>query len=332
MDARLFTPRSISTWFLLLLALLAGANAGQAQGSFKPIQPIMVPLPPGERSILKLVLQPDGNVYGIVPAPDNTWRFFRINKPGNNAVEMVKAVPDLALPPKEFLANHDLPWQWDAVRKQGYLLTGKGRLLSYRADGSTTDLGQVAGTRPFEEKEEGYQLSRTLLITPAGDVYTAGDKGALYKYSPGAATVSKLAVSLPAVVGREPWATLDAAVVGPDGLIYGGTFDGYLFTFNPQTAVVTNLGKPFRAQHVAALAIRDGVLHGIGGDEDTIPRVFSFDPATRGFTLGGLFIRGLGDRPLNYYEPIGAAATDAAGNVYVSTSGRIGNLYVWKNE
>ncbi|HVF10591.1 MAG TPA: hypothetical protein VNA16_07305 [Abditibacteriaceae bacterium] len=298
------------------------------------MHPIMVPLPPGERAIAKLLQQPDGNVYGIVPAPDNQWRFFRINKPkagGTEAgtVEMVKAVPDLVLPPKEILANHALPWQWDAARKQGYALTSKGHLLSYRADGTTTDLGQVAGTRPFEEKEEGYQLSRMLLVTPAGDVYTAGDKGALYKYTPGAATVSKLEAHLPAVVGREPWASLDAAVIGPDGLIYGGTFDGYLFTFNPQTGAVTNLGKPFRAQRIASLAFRRGVLHGIGGDDDAMPRVFSFDPATRGFTLGAIFTLGLPERVLNYYEPVGACAADAAGNIYVSTLGRMGNLYLW---
>jgi hypothetical protein len=318
----------IGQLLLFLIALLTGTLWSDAQESFKPIQPLVVPLPPGERSIARLMLQPDGNVYGMVPAPDNQWRYFRV-VPGAPSVEMVSSIPDLVMPPAEILANPVLPWQWDAARKQGYYLTAKGRLMSYRADGTNTDLGQVAGTRPFEEKEEAYQLSRTLLVTPAGDVYTAGDKGTLFKYMPGSATVTKLEARLPAVVGREPWASLDAAVVGPDGVIYGGTFDGYLFSFNPQTNTVTIVGKPFRAQHIAALVIRKGVLHGIGGDEDTIPRVFSYDLTTHGFTIGSLFIRGLNERVLNFYEPIGAYVSDATGSVYVSTRSRVGNLYFW---
>jgi hypothetical protein len=320
---------SLDRWIrpvLLLAGLLIGV-AGWAAGLLGPLEPLALPLPPGERAIARMQMQPDGNVYGLAPAADGQWRLLRITP---DKVTPVTIVPGLVMPPAEILLTPDLAWQWDVAREQGYVMASTGRLLIYRADGTTTDLGQVAGTRPFEEKSsDGYQLSRTLVITQAGDVYTAGDKGAIHHYTPGAAAVTKLNARLPAIAGRESWASLDAAVIGPDGLLYGGTFDGYMFTFDPKTETVINHGKPLRAQRIAVLVFREGILYGVGGGEQDIPRTFSFDPVTHGFTLGGLFTHGVKGQGQNYYEPVGACAADAAGNIYVSTAGRLGNLYRW---
>jgi len=290
-----------------------------------PLQILPLPLPPGERSVSRLLQAPDGNAYGIVPLAGARWRFLRI---AGAEVSEVKQVPGLVMPPAPLMPDGSQAWQWDFTRRQGYVLTSEGRLMSYGADGATKELGQVAGTRPFEEKT-GFQLSRTLLLAPGGELYTAGDGGFLFRYTPGAAAAEKLQARLPAIVGREPWASLDAAAIAADGTIYGGTYDGYIFSFNPQTVAVVNFGKPFRAQRIATLFFRDNLLYGIGGGNDDLPRLFCFNTATHGFTLGGLFTHGVTPRLLNYYEPVGANTTDAAGNTYFATTGRLGGLFRW---
>lgn len=285
-----------------------------------------LPLPPGERSVSQLLQAPDGNVYGIVPIADGRSRFVRI---AGDEVSEVKQIPGLVVPPPKIMANSSDTWNWDFVKQQGYILASNGRLRTYSADGNARDLGQVAGTRPFEEKT-GFQLSRALLFTATGEVCTAGENGAIFHYAPGTDTVTKLKAKLPAIVGREPWASLDAAVIAPDGIIYGGTYDGYIFSFDPKTLAVINFGKPFRAQRISALFFRENLLYGIGGGEDDLPHVFCFNPTTRGFTLGGLFTDGITPRLLNYYEPVSACAADAAGNIYFSTTGRLGSLFRWQ--
>lgn len=320
----------MKTISILLTGLLLAGTLGWAQEPFSPMTLLALPLPPGERAIARMLQQPDGNVYGLVPTGDRQWRYLRIGPTADGKAVIIDAIPDLVMPPAALLPTADLAWQWDAARKQGYVLTQAGRLVLYRADGATTDLGQVAGTRPFEEETHGYQISRALVLTPAGEVYTAGGNGVIYRYTPEEKGVTKLDARLPAIAGRESYASLDTAVIGPDGLIYGGTYDGYLFTFDPKTGIVLNYGKPFRAQHIPVLIFREGKLYGIGGGAQDFSRVFSFDPATRSFTLGGMFTRAA--KLHNYYEPVRACAADAAGNIYISTTGRLGDLYLWAKE
>jgi outer membrane protein assembly factor BamB len=205
-----------------------------------------------------------------------------------------------------------------------YFLNDTGILC--RDQFSTTNaIGQVAGTRPFEK--DGYQLSHTLVFDHDGNVLTTGKDGALFRYSVASNKLEQLTARLPAVKGREPWASLDAAVLGPDGLIYGGTFDGYIFTFNPKTLEVINLGKPLRQQRLRGLAFSTGRLYGIGGEDDGFCRSFAFDPKTRGFELGGT-LRTTDNKVIT--APVGAMAADKDGNIYIGTTGRLGNLYVWE--
>ena len=286
-------------------ALTALVCAAAVAGGLGKLQSIDLPFPPGERSVTGLAFGADGMLYGTMEHEDGSApTFFRYDPGGKGVAQPAKALPPEAASP--------------------YSLSATGALQKRAADGTLGELGQVAGTRPFEPN--GYQVSRALVSDADGNIYTAGKGGAIFRYNPADAKLEALEAHLPAVVGREAWASLDAAVIGPDGLLYGGTFDGYLFTFDPAAGEVVNLGKPLRQQRIQGLAFSGGKLYGIGGEPEGLPRSFAFDPVTRSFELGGTLKSDLG----NIYEPIGAMVADPDGNIYIGVTGRLGNLFMWR--
>jgi len=310
--------KTIYRFMLLFVLLLPGLL--RAEDLFKGATAVTLPFPPGGREVVRMVVF-NGDIIAVIRMADNAPAFFR---PGDNSVisDEVTIGGKLA----EVLLNRDQPLLPMIDRQSAYTILNNGKLAEMGIFGQVTEIGQVAGTRPFEPK--GYQISRAIVQGPDGALYTAGDNGALFKYDPAANKLEKLNAILPAMKGREPWASLDAGVFGPDGLLYGGTFDGYLFTFDSKTLQVVNLGKPFRTQRIRGLAFRNGKLIGIGGDDDGMPRSFAFDPKTRGFELGGAIIDPTGANPI--LEPISAMFGLPDGTIYFSTSGRMANLYIWK--
>jgi len=325
--------------FLLLAVLLCGRAAGALDTT--DLKKVDLPFLPGERSVSQLVVAPDGKVYGTcIVSREQGPRLFRYD-PQNGSLDSVGRLPDPLIQPEDLLGGAVTAWAWDPSWMGGYCLSDTGAMRFYKADGTEQELGQVAGTLAFAPTE--YQVSKAIFFDAEGNVYTAGSGGAIYRYSPAEKKLEALGAWLPAVTGRESWASLDAAVLGPDGLVYGGTFDGYLFTFDPKTLEVVNLGKPLRQRRIQGLAFSKGKLYGIGGEDEGMPRAFAFDPKTRGFELGGLLradTNGTDYPPTGImkgeqgyiYEPIGAMVTDEQGNIYIGTTGRLGNLYVWEVE
>ncbi|MHB9108231.1 MAG: NHL repeat-containing protein [Armatimonadota bacterium] len=305
--------------FMLLFVLLLPGLL-RAEELFKGATVVNLPFPPDSRKVIRMVVF-NGDLIAVVRMADNSPAFFR---PGDNASVTDELPIGGKLP--EVLVNPDLPLLPMIDRQSAFTILDNGKLAELGIFGQINEIGQVAGTRPFELK--GFQISRAIVQGPDGALYTTGANGAIFKYDPAANKLEKLNASLPAVKGREPWASLDAGVFGPDGLLYGGTFDGYLFTFDPKTNAVVNLGKPFRQQRIRGLAFRGGKLIGIGGDDDGMPRSFAFDPQARGFELGGGIPDPNGNFPL--MEPIGAMLGLPDGTIYFSTTGRLANLYMWK--
>lgn len=293
-------------------------------------------LRPGLCSVERLLLLPDG-LYGVTLGEGSEIGYFNLEAGGEKAVK-VEALPPDVIEPCE-IVDRDSCFTWAPDARTAYSLSPEGKLLKHTGRGAqrkTEELGQVSGTRPFEGKPrvavEGYQRSRTMFFDAHAALYTAGKEGFLFRYSPGATgPVEKLTAQLPAVRGREPWASLDAAVLGPDGLVYGGTFDGYLFSLDLKTMTVVNLGKPLRQSRIPGLVFRDGKLYGIGGEEDALPRTFMYDPATRGFTLGGPIMPpapGSGSNIIDGFSTP-ALAVDPQGRIYFGSTGRLGRLYRW---
>jgi len=312
--------KTIYRILLLLVLLLPGLL--RAEAFFKGATTVNLPCPPGNREIVRMIVF-NGDVIAAIRTADNNPVFFR-------PADMESITDEAFVGGKlaEVLLNPTLPLVPDIERQSAYTIIENGKLVRIGLFGPVEEIGQLAGTRPYENN--GYQISRVIVKGPDDALYTAGVNGAIFKYDPAANKLEKLNAVLPAMKGREAWASLDAGVFGPDGLLYGGTFDGYLFTFDPKTLQVVNLGKPFRQQRIRGLAFRNGKLVGIGGEDDGMPRSFAYDPQTRGFELGGAIPDPNSNSPL--LESIGAFLALPNGTIYFSTTGRLANLYVWKPE
>jgi len=199
------------------------------------------------------------------------------------------------------------------------------------ATGSFTDAGVVAQSKPEGEKFETEKMfSRVLAVDPAGNVYASGENGFLYKFDKSKQALEKLPLQAPAIPGREAWTRVESFVTDAGGLIYGGTSDGYLFRFDPEKLTVTNLGKPLLAPEITGLALApDGKVYGVGGSEQDMVRLFSYDPAESAYQLLGFV--DVNRRPYYTWQAyvIKAMASGLDGTIYLGESERISRLYLF---
>ncbi|MEO6908300.1 MAG: hypothetical protein ABI210_10455 [Abditibacteriaceae bacterium] len=208
-----------------------------------------------------------------------------------------------------------------------YGLSAESSVIRYKVGkntfGNAKDLGKTwTNLQPYNAEPKN--LPRVLILDAERTLYTTGKDGFIFRGSNEEKTFMDKVARAPFEPGREQFASLDAAVLGPDGLIYGGTFDGYVFTFNPKTNEVINLGKPLRDGGIQGLAFSKGKLIGIGGAENA-PQVFAFDLKTRGFELAGALKTADGKI---ITSEIGAMVADKNGNIYVGTTGKQGGFFV----
>jgi streptogramin lyase len=201
------------------------------------------------------------------------------------------------------------------------------------ATGKFTDLGVVASKIPFGEKfEKDKIMSRMLVVDQEGNVFASGENGAFFRFSPhaNATKIEELSIHAPAVPGREPWTRVDTFLLDPSGVIYGGTSDGYLFRLDPEKLTVTNLGKPLNQYRIDGLVRGPGgKLYGVGGNEEEMARLFSYDPATSAYDVLGFV--DVNRRPYYTWQAyvIGAMASDGSGTVYIGENERVSKLYLF---
>jgi WD40 repeat protein len=207
-----------------------------------------------------------------------------------------------------------------------YGLSATSSIVRYEVEKNTFDKAKDLGRmwvdlQPYTERKN---LPRVLILDADGTVYTTGKEGFIFRGSNEGKPVMVKVARTPFASGSEQLAGLDAAVLGPDGLIYGGTFDGYVFTFNPKTNGVVNLGKPLHEGGIQGLAFSKGKLIGIGGTENTL-QAFAFDPKKRSFELAGA-LKTADEKTIT--TAVGAMVADKNGNIYLGTTGKLGGLYV----
>ena len=199
------------------------------------------------------------------------------------------------------------------------------------ATGTSADLGVVASRAPEGEKFETTKMvSRMLVLDSKGNVYASGEDGFIFRFDKEKQALEKLPVQAPAIPGREPWTRVDAFLLDPSGLIFGGTSDGYLFRFDPENMTVSNLGKPLLGYRISGLVrASNGKLYGVGGDDDDMARLFSYDPQAASYQILGFV--DVNRRPYYTWQAyvIQAMAVGLDDTIYIGESERISKLYLF---
>ena len=202
-------------------------------------------------------------------------------------------------------------------------------------DGKFSLLGKVAEHRIHGEKfEQDRLIGRAIAIARNGDVFTTGEDGAVFRFHPGDRAIERLAVTIPSEPGREGYNRIEVWCTDPSskaesGAFYGGTSDGYLVRFQPDTLTFENLGKPLNQYRVNGLvAAKNGKLYGVGGDADDMARLFSYDPKSGYRILGFIDVN---RRPYYAWQAyrIEAMCIGPDDTVYLGEGERRSRLYLF---
>jgi len=320
---------------------LFGATSGKRSHLFllNPVHGYVVPLGFLERVSRvegSLVVSRGGDVY-IGTAPGG--HLLKYVSPGSefeSAAQILKPAPVIDL--GEPISGESISaLAIDRGRDKVYGLTRpNGYFFSYAIDGGKFAVhGKVAEhDMPGENFEKAKNIGRAIAIDADGNVFTSGEGGRLYEFSPSAGELRALELTVPGVPGREPHVRVDAWAAGDNGAtLYGGTSGGYLFHLDPGKPHVRNLGKPLNRNRVRALVLaRNGKLYGIGGEDDEMAQLFCYDPATGTYELLGMI--DVNRRPYYSWQAyvIDCAALGTDGTIYLGQSERKSKLYLYYPE
>ena len=167
-----------------------------------------------------------------------------------------------------------------------------------------------------------------LVVLPDGRLIGAREEGRLWQYRPGARQVESLDAFAPCEKGKRYVAAVGSLVVA-GGAVYGGTMEGgFLFSWNPATGRLVNLGKPHRQAFVSCLAEgHDSLIYGIVQEPRGLARIFTYDPSGGGFDDLGLLSAFI-TVPWTPHA-IGAMCVGPSGEIYLGESDNISHLFVY---
>jgi outer membrane protein assembly factor BamB len=212
-----------------------------------------------------------------------------------------------------------------------YGLTYPGSHL-FRYDMASGETTVITDTNPqMPLGNEVPMISKALVQDAAGNIYCNTYGGKLLRYRPETGEVEELDVRLPGMKGRWIYNAIECAQLHPNGTIYGGTTDGYVFGFDPKTETMSNYGKPVIEVRVRAMTVgADGRIYGIGGEDRIgMSRLFVFDPEAH--TFEDLGIVQVSHVP--YMEWTGlifdAMVTGHDGSLYLGEAEYRGKLFIY---
>jgi hypothetical protein len=211
-----------------------------------------------------------------------------------------------------------------------------GRLFEYGlTQKKFRDLGEPDRRVVFHGPERDWRsLPRALVVDDAGRVYTSGEDGFLVFYDPSQDKILSTGIKIPGeyypVQAYTGHPVVECFARNAKGLLYGGSSDGFLFSYDPAARQLVNLGKPRVSRRLRALTLgQDGRLYLIAGEHLEPCRLFSFDPQGGGFRdLGVIAV----DRSPHYswrgYQ-FDSMATGADGAIYMGESERRSHLFLY---
>jgi len=160
------------------------------------------------------------------------------------------------------------------------------------------DLGEIDKRRVYHGPERHWRsLPRALISDDSSRVYTTGADGNIVYYDPGSGKIVSTDLKIPE--DRYPAQSVESHAVveyftrARCGLIYGGSSDGYLFSFNPCKMELLNLGKPRSSRRLRAVTVGDnGKVYMMAGERaSTRPcQLFCYDPQKGAYENLGLLI------------------------------------------
>jgi hypothetical protein len=213
-----------------------------------------------------------------------------------------------------------------------------GHLFMYQISHNVIkDLGEIDKRIVFHGPERYWRsLPRALICDDKGNVYTSSTDGEIIYYSPGSgkfvSTGSKIPGDYYPAKSFNDYAVVEYLGKSENGLIYGGSSDGYLFSFNPENRELINLGKPRVSRRLRALTIgKNGKVYIIGGElsKTKYCQLYCYDPFKGGFeNLGVLIV----DRSPYYYwrgHQFDCMTTGKEGTIYMGESERRSHLFLY---
>jgi hypothetical protein len=197
------------------------------------------------------------------------------------------------------------------------LTTPDGALISVDTmSGNTKTVARIASSAPV------------MVMLHDGKLLGAFAEGQLWEYNPIEAKLTSLEAYAPCQKGKRYVAGVQSMIVGDDGLVYGGTsVDGYLFSYDPITSTVVNLGKPNRQSNICALGYGyDGNIYGLVGEQQGMSHLFKYD-SKQGFTDLGI----LGSAFPDYWiaHNLSAISVGPNGEIFIGENDEISHLFIY---
>jgi hypothetical protein len=200
-----------------------------------------------------------------------------------------------------------------------------------------TDIGIIDDKIVFHGPERFWRsLSRALICDNTGRVYFSSTNGSLRFYDPGTGKIESTGLTIPGdyyyLQFYEDYAVIDYLAKDKSGLIYGGTSDGYMFSFDPVKMKLLNLGKVRASRRLRCLTVGlNGKIYIMAGERSSSRpcQFYSFDPASGGYDDLGLLIV---DRSPYYYwrgQQFDAMTTGKDGTIYIGESERRSHLFLF---
>jgi hypothetical protein len=200
-----------------------------------------------------------------------------------------------------------------------------------------TDLGEIDPKKVYHGPERQWRtLSRALICDDSGKVYMSGNKGMLTYYDPDTEKLVDTDIEVPGdyyyLQFYQDYTAVEYFAKDSNGLIYGGTTDGYLFSLDPQNKQLNNLGKVRSSRRLRCLTIgRDGNIYLMAGERSTTRpcQFYLYDPQLDRFETLGLLIA---DRSPYYYwrgQQFDCMTTGLDGTIYLGESERKSHLFLY---
>jgi hypothetical protein len=198
------------------------------------------------------------------------------------------------------------------------------------------DLGAIDDKIVFHGPERYWRsISRALVCDNSGRVYFSSTDGSLRYYDP-SGKFGSTGLNIPGdyyyLQFYEDYAVADYFAKDQSGLIYGGTSDGYLFSFDPVRNRLINLGKVRSSRRLRCLSVgHNGKVYLMAGERSSSRpcQLYSYDPSSGGYEDLGLLIV---DRSPYYYwrgQQFDSMTTGNDGTIYFGESERRSHLFLY---